>query len=101
MLKEKIVSFRALDGSEKEIDDKNDLEDYLDQICSVFDFLGQATQAKIRDAAESSFPYTFDADFGHYLVFTMAINELRKFGELVGCHTETTRAKERTEAIGG
>ena len=65
--KEKIVSFRALDGSEKEIDNKNDLEDYLDQICSVFDFLGQATQAKIRDAAESNFPYTLEVDDDGYI----------------------------------
>ena len=71
---------RMIDG--KLIESDLDRKEYLDQICCVFEFLGDATQA-MRSTAEE-YAITPDADFGHYLVFGMAINKLKEYGELVG-----------------
>ncbi|MBA4417244.1 MAG: hypothetical protein C0392_04945 [Syntrophus sp. (in: bacteria)] len=88
---------KQIDGSE--INDDNDRAEYLHQICCFFQFLGEVTQSKIKD--DGCPAYTIDADYGHYLAFQMAINELRKFGDLVGCHTEATTVFNHKEATGG
>jgi len=69
-----------------EITKDHGLEDYFHQICCVFTWLGEVTLSKIQDADRNP-GYTYDAIFGHYLAFEMAMRELKRFGGFVGCHT--------------